>query len=215
MGGRLSGLPPILKMKPVANLILRSCTMMLLLSGCDVGLLGKIRSQLRQPAEFFELAGKEDGFTVRFLAPVIPRASLPALGFGAVAAGRGDVKIPYALSVNGAGEHPVAVVFCFAGDYLQSVTLPVIFYELLGAENSTAILRLMGGASLSDWKMVPISPAKVQAVLAAAGLAYDPQAESVVVRLWSTAPDVRSLVVALKHDAPAANYKTINLSFRK
>ena len=189
--------------------------LLLLLSGCDFGLLGKIRSQLRQPWQFFSITSQENGCTVQFLEPVIHRTSLHSLGFGNIDSRGGEVRIPYTLRVNGSSERPVEVIIHFAGDYLQSVTLPVVFHELLGRANIEAIMRLTGGETLSAWKMDPISPAKVRAVLAAEGVTYDPQAESVVVKLLPTSPEVRSLVLSIKHDAPAADYKVINLSFRK
>ena len=202
-----------MKLSSSVNLMLAA--VILPLTGCDFPLAGKFRSQLQQPEHFFHFTRGADGCTLRFLEPMIPRASLPALGIGGINAGPGDASVPYGLSVNDASERAAKVTFRFAGDSLESVILPPLLFELLGPANLEGILRVAGGADMTGWKMNPITPVKVQAVLSAAGFTYDPQAESVVVKLRSTAPDARSLVVTLKHAAPAADYKDINLSFRK
>ncbi|MSU47066.1 MAG: hypothetical protein EXS42_08090 [Lacunisphaera sp.] len=188
---------------------------MLLISGCDVGLLVKLRSQLRQPQQFFEITSHGDTFTVRFLQPVIHRTSLPALGLVDVDSMLSDTRIAYTLQVNGFSGRRVDVALRFSGDCLQSISMPSIIYEILGRANIHAIMRLAGGANLPEGSLESIPMDRIREALKEEGAGCDPQADSVSIKLAPTMAHTRALVIIIKRRALGENYETINVVFRE
>lgn len=188
---------------------------LLLLAGCDLGLLAEFSAQLRDPRRYLELVRENDGFTVRFRQPIIPRSSLSSLGFGAAIPPGASVRAGYGLEVNGSARREVDVTLRFSGDYLESIIVPGLLFDLLGPSNIETIFRTAGGAELSDWSGNPVKPATIEAVLAAQGIAYDPRREAVLVTLTPTVAAARCLVVKLQRHPPDEDFKDITVSFRK
>lgn len=172
-------------------------------------------AQTAQPPAKFALVREGEGFTVRVLQPVIPAARLTWLGLAAGTPTDGATRIPCWLEVNGTGRRPVDVTLHCAGGYLQSFTLPAIFYDLLGRQNIAAILRLAEGAPMPDPILESVTPATVRTVLTAAGFGPDPRADLITLQLDPMTEGIRSVVVKLKRPAPHEDYKEITVSVRK
>ena len=202
-------------MKTIPNFLLCSGAVILSLTGCDLGNLSEVAAQLRQPQRYIGLSSEGKEFTVSFLHPVIPRANLSALGLAAVAPADSVVKVTYGLEVNGSGRREVKVTLRFAGDLLESVTLPAILHDLLGRPNIECILRMASGASMAGWTGDPVSATTIRTVLTAHDFAYDPLADLISVKLSPPATAARTLVVKIQRHPPDQDYKEITVSFRK
>jgi hypothetical protein len=202
-------------MKPAIALLLTLGLTLFLLAGCELGLLAEIAAQLRDPRRSLELVREDEDFTVRFRQPIIPRSSLPALGFGAAIPPGASVRAVYGLEVNGSARREVSITLRFTGDYLQSISVPGLLFDLLGRPNIEAIFRTAGGADLLDWTGDPVAPATIEVVLAAQGITYDPRGDCVLVKLSPTAAAARCLVVKLQRHPPDEDFKDITVSFRK
>ena len=185
------------------------------LNGGDPGLRAARPEPLPSPPAKFDLVREGEGFTVRVLQPVIPVARLTWLGLAGESPENGATKIPCWLEVNGSGRRPVDVTVQSAGGYLQSFTLPAIFYDLLGRQNIATILRLAEGVSLPNWTIDSVTPTMIQTVLTAHNLTSDPDAGLVTLQLSPRTAGMRSLVVKIKRLAPQEDYKEIAVSLRK
>jgi hypothetical protein len=185
-----------------------------LMSGCSFALWAKIQNQLRNPEHYFLLACDGDRCTWQFLEPIIPRSDLAGLGLPEGDPAESAFRATYILQVNDMDIRPVTVGLRFSQDRLQSISIPAIFYSLLGRENIFAMLRVSGGAKLAEGDIESISIQKVMAALEKEGIAIGPMVDRIKIKLVPTAARSRSLMVVLARTTPAENYKSISLLFK-
>lgn len=187
----------------------------LLCSGGGEGsLLLDLRGQFRQSGRYFELKRTGPTFTIRFLEPLIHRAELPALGVGVAIPAEADSRLAYELTVNGRPVSPVEVGLEFSGDRLLGISLPVLFYDLLGPANILFIMRVAGGAGNQPWQGEDISSQQVSAALIAAGLDKDGTPDTVVIKLAPLHGRARTLTLTIGRLPGAESYKSISVVFR-
>jgi hypothetical protein len=177
-------------------------------------MLLELRSQLRQPERFIELKPMGPVFTIRFLEPLIPRAELPSLGAGTAMAAKAEPRMTYELMVNGQPVRPVEVALQFSNDRLLGISLPVVFYELLGPANILFIMRVAGGAGNQEWRGEDISSQQVNAALLAAGLGKSEPPDVVVIKMVPVHGDAKTLTLTIGRPPGAESYKSISVVFR-
>jgi len=186
----------------------------ILLAGCDIGLVARLREQLAEPERFFEVT--RDGTLCRlsFREPVIERKYFAGLGLPDGKTADNQARATYLLQLNDAGPRPVEVVFQFSQGRLTVVSMPAIFYEVLGPRNIMLILRIAGGHGLTGKGFDPITPGAVYAAFSQTQTKFDLSSRLVVIKLISTVPDTRSLALQLSRRVGEEIFRTINVSLK-
>lgn len=183
-------------------------------SGCEIGLLLDLRNQLRQPERYFEITRAGSAFVIRFLKPLVSRAELPALGLSGAIPAKAESRLAYELMVNGQPVRPVEVGLQFSGERLLGISLPVVFYELLGPANIFFIMRVAGGGGKQAWRGEDISTQQVGAALLAAGLGKGGTPDTVVIKMVPVQRDAKTLTLTIVRPPGAETYKSISVAFR-
>ena len=179
-----------------------------------MGLISVLREQLAEPERFFAVTCEGSACCLRFREPVIERKDLAGLGLPDGNAADNHVRITYLLQLNDAGPRPVEVELQFSHERLAALSIPAIFYEVLGPRNIMVILRAAGGFRLPENGLDPITPGAVHAAFSGAETKFDLSSPLVVMKLISTVASTRSLALQLSRRVGDENFRTIKVSFK-